>query len=1270
MPKHKSNTGHNMVSEEKPGKAGFKPSGISPPEKIDFKEVQWEKWSRRWERYRTISFLNQMPEEYQVNQLIYVMGEEAEDLFERLGLKQTDFDDYTKIIEALNNHFRGGVNLVYERSKFFARMQAQGEPVEMFIADLHKIANRCNFENMKESLIMHKIIQGMANTQLSEKLQMECRMTLAMVEEKAKAAERVRRQQRVVRGEADRTEEGWVEAVRKGRRKGRGPFNRENSPNRGMYDKCLKCLLRKHTPEETCPARNAQCFKCKGRGHFARACRKTTVRGLTQRTVSTDEDVAETASRSRYSDSELSIGNVTQNRNPSWEVAVTVENQLINFRVDTGADVTVISEEEYKRRFKGRVVLHETDRKLFGPGKSALKVMGEFRADMMYKGRKQTRQNIFVLEGQQQALLGLPAIQALGVIKWIGKVTQRGIKVSFPKLFEGIGEMKTDPYKIEIKAGAEPNAARAPRRVPINLRDKVRTELEKLEEKGIITRVNKATDWVANMVVVPKPNNEVRICVDYLHLNAAIKRERLMVPTVEEILSQVRGAKFFSKIDCRSGYFQIKLHKDSRELTTFITPFGRFYFNRLPMGISSAPEVYHRKMVEILSGLEGVVTLLDDSLIFAETEEEHDVRLEKVLKRLNEHGVTLNEKKCEFKVQETKFLGYKISREGIAPDEEKVKAVLELPNPQNSTEVRRFLGMVNYYIKFLPKLAQLSQPLRELLKKCNSWIWGPDQQESFDGIKVALTKAPILSFFQLDKNTRVAADTSLTGIGAVMEQEVEHGKWKPVQFASRSLSETEKRYSNIEREALGVTWACERMREFLIGRPFIIQTDHKPLLTLFGKKALNELTPRIQRFRMRLATFNYSMQHVAGKRFFTPDTLSRAPLKDTNHEEDILLNEDREEGCINHGRVGQVEDPMITEIMKEQNRDEVLREVKEVVHRGWPATGKNNLGPYRRFRADLWEKEGLLMYKERMVVPARLKGELLRKIHQGHGGERRCMKRARTSVWWPNIGQDIKRVVEECPDCVESRSARKEPLIGTALPNGPWEKVAIDYFNCQGKWYILIVDYYSRYLDVHEMRTMTTRATITYLKTIFAKVGIPLQVRCDSGTNLTSHELNEFARKMGFKIVPASPKYPQSNGLAEAMVKVAKKLVKGDLELGLLAYRTTPLDQGPSPGELLMGRRLRGTLPLRPEQRAPQWPDMEVFRRADGVKKESAERQYNRRHGTRTLPVLKEGVKVWVKDIKTYATVVRKNLEGPRRYEIRVPNGRVLLRNRASLVAA
>ena len=251
------------------------------------------------------------------------------------------------------------------------------------------------------------------------------------------------------------------------------------------------------------------------------------------------------------------------------------------------------------------------------------------------------------------------------------------------------------------------------------LRGKVKEELQRMEKMGVISKVHDPTPWCAGMVVIPKRSGQVRICVDLKPLNQSVLREVHPIPKVDETLAQLAGAKLFSKIDANSGFWQIPLAKQSRPLTTFITPFGRYCFNKLPFGISSAPELFQRRMNILLEGLEGVLCQMDDVLIFGSNQAEHDSRVIAVLKRLEAAGVTLNSEKCEFRREKVKFLGHIIDSQGIRADPEKISAITKMKAPTNVTELRRFLGTANQLGKFTPSLSQLSQPLRELLSTKN-----------------------------------------------------------------------------------------------------------------------------------------------------------------------------------------------------------------------------------------------------------------------------------------------------------------------------------------------------------------------------------------------------------------------------------------------------------------------------------------------------------------------------------------------------------------------
>jgi len=249
-------------------------------------------------------------------------------------------------------------------------------------------------------------------------------------------------------------------------------------------------------------------------------------------------------------------------------------------------------------------------------------------------------------------------------------------------------------------------------------------------QQGVISKIQDPTPWCAGMVAVPKSSGSIRICVDLKPLNQSVRRQVFPLPTVDEVLSKLSGAKLFSKLDANSGFFQIPLAPSSRPLTTFITPFGRYHFNKLPFGLTSAPELFQQRMEKLLQGLDGVVCFMDDVLIYATTEEEHDQRLRSVLDRIASAGVTLNLSKCLFKQKEIKFLGLIINEEGVSPDPEKIRAIVDMPPPTNIHGLRQFMGMINQLGKFSSRLTDLTQPLLKLLSSKNEWCWGEAQQKA------------------------------------------------------------------------------------------------------------------------------------------------------------------------------------------------------------------------------------------------------------------------------------------------------------------------------------------------------------------------------------------------------------------------------------------------------------------------------------------------------------------------------------------------------------
>ena len=518
-----------------------------------------------------------------------------------------------------------------------------------------------------------------------------------------------------------------------------------------------------------------------------------------------------------------------------------------------------------------------------------------FQANLSYRRRKVT-EPVCVVPDQTCPLLSRNACVALGLIsrtdEEIGDVTTQhaDFKTEFPSLFTGLGKVKTEVH-ITLQPDTKPFCIYTPRKIPHPLLPKVKQELDSMLEWGVISPVTAPTAWCSALVPVPKPSGDVRLCIDLTQLNRAVQREIHPMPSVDESLAKLGKSRYFTKLDANSGFWQLPLDEKSKLLTTFVTPFGQYCFNCLPFGISSASEIFQRTMSEILNGVEGVICQMDDVLVHGANQEEHDRRVRATLHRLQEAGITLNIEKCQFFKTSVKFLGSIIDEQGIHADPTKTKAISEFPPPQNAKDLQRFMGMVNHLGKFVPQLAEKSEPLRQLLCKETTWLWTDPQQRAFDQIKTTLTSAEVLACYDPSRPTIITADASLNGIGAVLLQVQDDGTRRPISYASRPLSDAEKRYAVIKKEALAGVWACEKFSEYVVGMSFVLETDHKSLQALFNTTELSKTPPRIQRFCLRLMRFSITVNHVKGKHHFTADALSRAPVGSSTEKDEHFVEE-------------------------------------------------------------------------------------------------------------------------------------------------------------------------------------------------------------------------------------------------------------------------------------------------------------------------------------------------------------------------------------------
>jgi len=931
------------------------PYQVQMPENFSFRPDDWPKWKRRFERFREASGLSKQEAESQINTLIYCMGDEADDILSSLALKDDEAKVYKTVVAKFDGYFIPKRNIIFERAKFHKRSQKEGEQVDSFFTDLYKLAETCEFGTLKDDMIRDRIVVGILDGSLSEKMQLDDKLTLQKAMTMARSKETVRGQQKVIRSDSSSCDVSKVQAKKNGPAREfkprfekpawvKGKQKRGSKPRpeyaQAQSSQCHRCGKSPAHSKIKCPAKAAECHKCHFVGHYEKMCRSDKVKSVGEVGESLDSD-------------SLFLGEVNSpDSKLQWVSSVKIGDTTLNWKIDTGADVSCIPAEVYTRNKHKLGHLIKSDKKLFGAGGNELRVKGVIPAQLEKK--KHTVDNlVYVVQGLRNPLLGRPAIQALKLVSVVESVEQidqvpEDIKAQYPELFSGLGKMGSE-YTIKLKEDAKPYSINTPRRIPIPLLKRTKAELKRMKGLGVITEVTEPTEWAAGMVVVPKANGSVRICVDLTQLNQSVCRERHQMPSVEYTLSQLRGAKVFTKLDANSGFWQIPLNQASSNLTCFMTPWGRFRFNRLPYGISSGPELFQRRMEEILEGLEGVVVEIDDILVYGENQHEHDLRLHAVLQRLVKAGVTLNGPKCEFSKEKLLYLAHILDGNGITADPRKVNAIQEMEEPKDVPELRRFLGMINYLGRFIPDLASKTEPLRSLMNKKNSWVWDSAQKHAFQSLKEELISPPVLAHYDPDKETIISADASSYGLGGCLLQVQSNKEKRPVAYASRALNETEQRYAQIEKEALASTWACERFSDYVLGKTFTLETDHKPLVPLLGGgKSLDQLPARVQRFKLRLMKYSFVVKHVPGKELFVADALSRAPVdRGLSASEAALCSET--DAFVNAMFSDlPATDKRLREIREKQWQDEVCVELFKYVEKGWPDRPfiKNCVKPY------------------------------------------------------------------------------------------------------------------------------------------------------------------------------------------------------------------------------------------------------------------------------------------------------------------------------------
>ncbi|PAA50313.1 hypothetical protein BOX15_Mlig015377g3 [Macrostomum lignano] len=1048
---------------------------------------------------------------------------------------------------------------------------------------------------------------------------------------------------------------------------------------------CKFCGREHEVGKEKCPAWGKSCTKCGKLNHFAKQCRS--------------------GQSAKHGERVHSIFAATGAQGTSAccvEVKIRTPDgtKTIAALPDTGAFIDAIPESLMPIVGADMNNLHPSDIKPKAVDGRLLKAKGSIQLQVSM-GETELQRTFHVLSGISIMILSREACRDLGIIprnfpKQIvasmnqhdtNAGTEEDLKKEFSDVFTGkVGRMAGEMFRIKLSADAKPFAISTPRRIAEPLKLQLKKELEDLERDGIIAKVTEPTEWCAPITVQPKKGqSKIRMCVDLRCLNKYVIRERYVSQTPFEVVSSVhKGARFFTTVDATKGYHQVPLDDASQILTTFITPFGRYKFLRAPFGLSSISEHYNRRVDEVLEGLKSTYHIVDDVLLAHDDFDEHRRAVREFLQRCRDRGISLNPEKFVFAQPSVTFAGFQLDSKGYAIDPAIVKAIRDFPKPENLTDLRAFFGLVNQIGFCSDKIASLGEPLRELLKPRNEFMWSCEHEKAFDSMRKELSNVPTMAYYDHTRQTALHTDASrLKGLGFVLKQKQDNGIWKVVQAGSRFISETERRYAMIELELLAVVWAAKKCRLFLEGlQNFEIIIDHKPLEPILNRYTLDQIeNPRLQRLRQKLDCFQYTARWVKGSDHKAADALSRAPVEPATKDEELA--EEHESNIIMAIDEIQASEAELTRIAR---RDQEYQELKRLVQQGFPNEKGNvpvHLRQFWNIRDKLAVEHDLIVVGRRLLIPKEMRAEVLNRMLKMHQGVVKMKERARMTFYWPGIDNDIEMSARKCIPCQETLPSQvKEPMVVRKEPERVFQEVHADLFQFAGKMFLVTVDGKSGWPTLDYFGTdASTYKVINVLRRRFCEKGAPEVLWSDNGPQFTAKPFLGFLRRWNVEQRTSSPTYAQSNGRAEAAVKAMKKLVRGnwnhgarepnwdDLCQGILMYCNTPRYDGRSPAQMVFGHEVRDTLPIHRRAFAKEWQAAadEVDNRA-AEKRERMEVYYNR--AAHQLPALRVRDRVAVQDAQTkrwdkYGVVVElmKNND----FLVKLTSGRVLRRNRKFL---
>lgn len=1047
---------------------------------------------------------------------------------------------YKELCKILKQHYVPHTVVLNERKAFYAISKKADESVIEWLARIRCASVNCEFDDKLESVILDKFttsLSGKAFERISEEsiaeLTLEKAIRLAIKYEAKAPADKVD----FVSNKGSKNQNHRT----KGGRKNDAKLSQKGADSE-KRDACKHCGYKNHVADD-CKFKQCKCHKCGITGHMARVCKqaKEKVNVLSSGAV-VDVD-------NKFYDDLFAL-HTSHGTQPIY-ASVNIDRITHRFILDSGSSVSLVDKRTFYEKFS-HFPIRQDNFNVCAYNGERIQVAGYFEPTVTFEQRRQ-RMRLLIVDGAGQPILGRDFMDKFGIefqqVNEIACVDSqlKGLLEQYKVLFDGsLGKFKHSRIRLNLKANARPMFFK-PRTVPYAFRNDIDKELARLEELNVITPTS-TNEWGTPLVPIMKPDGSIRICADYkITLNKHLSDDRHPLPRVEDIFNALEGGITFTKLDLAMAYNQLELDDESRKLVAWSTHRGVYLVNRLAFGVKTATGIFQKEMEKLLQGIDGVFVFIDDIVVTGRTQQQHLEHLAKVFERLEKAGLRLKKSKCKFFQNEITYLGHVVNKDGIRKSNERIEAVLKASVPKSVTEVRAFAGLVNYYGRYFRKLADIMTPMYRLLKKGAKFDWDNECDRSFKLIKKLICEEITLTHFNPKLPIVLETDASDRGIGGVISHQFDDGQERPIAFFSRTLQPAEQNYPTIQKEALAIVESTKKFFDYLIGLKFLLRTDHKPLVAIFGdKKGVPTIAAaRMQRWAHYLMAFDYTIEHQKGVDNTVADTLSRLPATCVASEMNLVQH---------------IEETTFVDFIAEKGlrlnynsiksataKDRVLATVYGALQDGrLESLEGDEFKPFVQRSDELATESGVIMWGHRTVIPTKLRSDALSSLHVSHLGIVKCKSMARMCMWWPRMDDDIKAFIKGCEACAKLRpSPNKAKLISWENTGRPWSRIHIDYAGpMEGNYYLIVIDSYSKWPEVFKTKTITADFTIRKLREVFARYGLPEVIVSDAGTQFTSTAFKEFVNKNGVEFKVIAPGHPASNGAAENAVKTFKKSLR------------------------------------------------------------------------------------------------------------------------------